>query len=67
MGKNFFRAIEDFFGQAGETGHLYAVTFVGTAGNDFAKENDLIVPLADCDIEIANAFAFCGEFGQFIL
>ena len=67
MGKNFFRAIEDFFGQAGETGHLYAVTFVGAAGNDFAKENDLLVPFAHGDIQIANAFAVLGELGQLMI
>ena len=43
MGKNFFRAIEDFFRQTGETGHLYAVTLVGATGDDFAEKNDLYV------------------------
>ena len=67
MGKNFFRAIEDFFRQAGETGHLYAVTFVGAAGDDFAKKNDLLVPFAHGDIQIANAFAVLGEFDQLVI
>ena len=67
MGKNFFRAIEDFFRQTGKTGHLYAVTLVGAAGNDFAEKNDLLVPFAHGDIQIANAFAVLGEFDQFVL
>src|SRR6476646_7276514 len=38
MGKNFFGAIEDFFGQAGETGHLDTVTFVSATRDDFAQK-----------------------------
>src|SRR5215831_13109150 len=67
VGKNFFGAIEDFFGQTGETGHLYAVTFVGTARDDFAEKNNLLVPFAHGDIQIADAFAVCGEFGQLVI
>ena len=67
MGKNFFGAIEDFFRQAGETRHLYAVTFVGAARDDLAKENDLLVPFAHSDIQIADAFAVLGELGQLMI
>ena len=67
MGKNFFRSIEDFFWQAGETRHLDAVTLVRAAGDDFAEENDLLVPFAHGDVEIAYAFAVLGEFGQLVI
>src|SRR5207249_4244368 len=67
MGKNFFRAIEDFFRQTGKTGHLYTVTFVGAARYDFAEKNDLFVPFAHGDIQIANAFAVLGELGQLVI
>src|SRR5215475_4947881 len=67
VGKNFFGAIENFFGQTGEAGHLYAVTFVGTARDDLAKKNDLLVPFAHGDIQIADAFAFFGQLGQFVI
>ena len=67
MGKNFFRAVEDFFRQAGEARDLYAVTFVGAAGDDFAQKNDLLIPFAHGDIQIANAFAVLGEFGQLVI
>ena len=67
MGKNFFRAVEDFFRQAGEARDLYAVTFVGAARDDFAQKNDLFVPLAHGDIQIADAFAILGEFDQLMI
>ena len=67
MRKNFFRAVEDFFWQAGEPRDLDAVTFVRAAGDDFAQENDLLVPFAHGDIEIADAFAVLGEFGQLMI
>src|SRR6266511_159321 len=67
MGKNFFGAIEDFLGQTGQARNLYAVAFVGAASDDFAEENDLLVPFAHGDIQIANAFAVLGELGQLVI
>src|SRR5207249_5248048 len=67
MRKNFLGPVENFLWQTCQPRNLDAIAFVRTAGHDFAKENDLIVPLADCDIEIATAFAFRGEFGQVMI
>ena len=67
MGKNFFRAVEDFFRQAGEARDLYAVTFVGATRDDFAQKNDLLIPFAYGDIQITNPFAILGEFDQLMI
>ena len=67
MGKNFFRAVEDFFRQAGEARDLYAVTFVGAARDNFAQKNDLLIPFAYGDIQITNPFAILREFDQLML
>src|SRR5207249_10830297 len=67
MRKNFLGPVENFLWQTCQPRDLDAIAFVRTAWHDFAKENDLIVPLADGDIEIANAFAFRGEFGQLMI
>ena len=63
MGKYFFRSIENFFGQTGEARDLNPVTLVGTARDNFAQKNDLLVSFAHGDIQIANAFAVLGELG----
>src|SRR5437763_8973613 len=67
MGKNFFRASQDSFRQAGEARDLYTVAFVRAAGDDFAQKNDLLIPFADGDVQIANAFAILCEFDQFMI
>ncbi len=67
MRENFLRPVENFLWQTRQPRDLNTVAFVRAARDDFAQENDLIVPLADCDIEIANAFAFCREFGQLMI
>ena len=67
MGKNFLGAIENFFGQTGEARDLDAVAFVCAAWDDFAKKNDLLVPFAHGDIQIANAFAVLGELRQLVI
>ena len=64
MGKNFFRAFEDFFRQAGEARDLYSVAFVGAARNDFAQKNDLLIPFTDGDIQITNPFAILGKLSR---
>src|SRR6188472_1508009 len=67
MRKNFFRAVEDFFRQAGEARDLYSVAFVSAARNDFAQKNDLLIPFTDGDIQITNPFAILGEFDQLMI
>ena len=67
MGKNFFGAIKDFFWQAGEAGDLDAITLIGATGDDFAQENDLLVPFADGDVQIADTFAVLGELGELVI
>src|SRR5262249_11771904 len=63
MGKNFFGAIENLLRQTGETRYLDPVTFVSAARDNLAEKNDLLVPFAHCDVQIADAFAILGEFG----
>src|SRR5579885_3225628 len=67
MRENFLGAIENFLWQAGQARHLDAVTLVRAAGNHFAQENDLVVPFAHRHIEIADAFAVLGQFGQLVV
>src|ERR1700730_8029145 len=67
MRKNFLGPVENFLWQTRQPRHLDSVAFVCATRDNFSQENDLVVPLADCDIEIANAFAFCGEFGQLMI
>ena len=67
MRKNILRAVENFLRQAGQTRDLDAVAFVRAARDDFAQENDLLVPFAHGDVEIANAFAVLGELGQLMI
>src|SRR5215471_1731344 len=67
MRKNIFGAIENFFGQARETGDLYSVTFVSAARDDFAEKNDLLVPFTHSDVKIADAFTILGEFRQLMV
>src|SRR5262249_16851889 len=67
VNKNFFGAIEHFFGQTGEARYLDPVTLIGTARDDFTEKNDLLVPFAHCDIQIADAFAVLGELGELVI
>src|SRR6266481_8873030 len=67
VSKNFFGAVEDFFGQAGEASHLDAVTFVCATGDDFAQKNNLLVPFAHGDVQVADACPVFGEFGEFVI
>ena len=54
-GQNLFGPFDHFFRDAGELGHLNPVASVGAAGNQFAKENDPVVPLLDCDVEVLDS------------
>ena len=70
----FFEVFEDFLGagddrvwEAGESGDLDAVALVCAAGEDFSQEDDLVVPLADGDIEILHAAAGALEVGEFVV
>src|SRR5262249_20601686 len=67
MRENIFGAVENFFWQTGEARHVDAVTFVRATGDNFAQENDLLVPFAHRDVEIADAAAILRELGQFVV
>src|SRR5437870_1130516 len=67
MRQNFLRAIENFLWQTGEAGNLDAVTLIGAARDDLAQKDDLIVPFAHGDVEIADATALLGELGQLVV
>src|SRR5439155_4775565 len=65
--KDFLCAVENFPWQTGQTRDVDSVAFVRAAGDDFAQENDLLVPFAHRDIEIADAATVLGEFGQLVV
>ena len=67
MRQNLLGAIQNFLRQTGQSRDLDSVTFVRATRHDFAQENDLLVPFADRDVEIANAFAFFRQFGQLVI
>jgi len=67
VGENLLRAGEHFFGNARQPGHLQTIAFVGAPRQNFAQENDLIVPLADCHVEIPQAGEPGGQFGQLMV
>src|SRR5687767_1835348 len=62
-----FGAFEDGFGDAREARDLDSIAFVGTAFDDLAQEDDLVVPLADSDVEVPDAGKPAGEFGEFVV
>ena len=50
-----------------QAGDLDAVTFVRAAGDDFAKEYDLIAPFANGHVEIFQPRQSRGQFSQFVI
>ena len=62
-----FGAFDDGFRDAGEAGDLDAVALIRPAFDDFSEEDDLVVPFADSDIEVADAGEAGGEFGEFVI
>src|SRR5207249_2212957 len=64
---NFLGAIKDFLWQSGKARDLDAVALIGATGDDFAQKNDLLIPFAYHDIQIADAFAILGEFRQLVI
>ena len=44
-----------------------AVALVGGAGDDFAEEDDFVVPFADRDIAVGHSGAGAGEVGEFVV
>ena len=60
-------AVDDRLRQAGEFGDLDAVGFVGRAGEDFAKEDDVVVPLADRDVVVLDGVLGIGEVAEFVV
>ena len=44
-----------------------AVAFVRSACDDFAEEDDRVVPFADCDVPVFHAAAGEREFGEFVV
>src|SRR5690349_3002787 len=67
MRENILRAIKNFFGQTGETSDLDAVAFVCAAVDDLTQEDDLLVPFAHGNVQIADAFAVFGELRQLVI
>src|SRR6516162_6373714 len=67
VAENFARAFEDGFWDSGEACYLNAVALVGTAVDNFAKENDLIAPFSHSDVEIAKARQPAGEFDELVI
>ena len=65
--ENDARAFEDFRRKPGEFGDLDAVTVVGAAFDDPVEEHDLIIPLADSDVQVLGAFEFVAEIGEFVV
>ncbi len=69
-----FQVFEDFLGagdnrvgKSCESGDLDAIALVGAAGEDFSQEDDLVVPLADGNIEVLNAAAGAFEVGELVV
>ncbi len=54
MRENFFCSIEDLFWQTGQARDVDSVTFVCAAGDDFAQENDLLVPFPHGDVSASR-------------
>ena len=67
IGQDFAGAFEDGFGEAGEARDLDAVALVGGAGDDFAEEDDVVVPFADRDVAVGHAGAGAGEVGELVV
>ncbi len=44
-----------------------AVGFIGSAGEDFAEEDDFFVPFADGDVEVSDGGAGLGEVGELVV
>ena len=55
--EDFLGAVDDVFGEAGESGDLDAVAFFGAAGEDLAEEDDLLVPLLHGDVVVLHGAA----------
>ncbi len=69
-----FQASEDLLGTlidfdwyAGETGNMNAITFVGGAVDNFVEEDDLIVPFADGDVQVADAGKRFRQVGELVI
>ena len=67
VGQDFPCSLEDGLGETGQPRNLDAVALVGGAGDDFAEEDDVVVPFADCDVAISHTGAGAGEVGQFVV
>ena len=67
VGEDFNGAVQDAGGDSGQTRDMDAVAFISTAGNQFVDKDDLVVPLADADIEVMNTGQPLGQLGQFVV
>src|SRR5436190_7601632 len=67
VAQDSFGAFDDGFRNTGQSRDLDAVAFVRAAFDNFAQENDLIIPFTDGDIEVANTRQASGEFSKFVI
>ena len=65
--ENILRAIQNLLRQTGQPRDLDAVALVRAARDDLAQKNDLLVPFAHRDVEIADAAALLRELGQLVV
>ena len=65
--QDFAGAFQDGLGETGQSRHLDAVALVSGALDDFAEEDDVVVPFAHRDIAIGHAGAGAGEVGEFVV
>lgn len=55
------------FWDAGEFGYVYAVAFVGAAGQDFVEEDDVVGPFADGDVAVFDIRQQVRKLGQLMV
>ena len=67
VAEDFLGAVDDGFGEARQLGDLDAVGFVGGAGEDFAEEDDVVVPFADGDVVVFDGALGVGEVAELVV
>ena len=67
LGQHFAGPLQHLAGHAGQPGDVDAVALVGAAGGDLVQEDDLVLPLADQHVVVAQAGQRLGELGQLVV
>ena len=65
--QNLFRALVHLAWYTGQTRHMDSVTFVGGARHDLMHEDDLVLPLADRNVQVLDARERLFEIGQLVV